>query len=180
MKMTKEIENKKKEKKYKYTFIQFSVSDEFKEKIELMAGKGGFTTISDFVRDAIKDKIRRIEHPEIFNESRLEIDNGTLKRLLEMSGIASEKIDTLLGKFEKIEKIERNLQLLFNLENREVLKEKEEEVIKLLQEHTVLFPKKIMELTHIDRNELYQIISDLDKFSIIDKGVKLANDKTTK
>lgn len=177
--MTKKIENKKKEKEYNYKFIQFSVSEGFKEKIELMAKKGGFTTVSDFVRETIKDKIRRIEHPEIFTVSKLNADNDTLKKLLEMSGITSEKIDTLLDKFEYIEKIERNLQLLFNMENREALKEKEKEVIELLQEYNVLFPKKIMELAHIDRNELYQIISDLNKFSINDRGVKLI-DNTTK
>lgn len=177
--MAKKIKNKKKEKEYNYKFIQFSVSDGFKEKIELMAENGGFTTVSDFVREAIKDKIRRIEHPEIFNESKTEINNDKMKKLLEMSGITSKKIDKVLNKFDKIEKIERNLQLLFNLENREVLKEKENEVIELLQEHEILFPKKIMELTNINRKELYAIISDSDKFSINDKGVKL-NELATK
>ena len=169
----------KKGKKYKYNFIQFSVSDKFKGEIEKVAGNGGFTTVSDFIRDAIKDKIRRIEHPEIFNESKTGIDNDKMKKLLEISGITSEKIDDVLSRFDKIEKIERNLQVLFNLENREILEEKEKEVIELLQEHKVLFPKKIMELTNINRKELYAIISDINIYSITDKGVKL-NDVATK
>jgi len=177
--MTKKQKKPKNGKKYKYKFIQFSVSDKFKERIEKMAENGGFTTVSDFIREAIKDKIRRIEHPEIFNESKTRIDNDKMKKLLEMSGINSEKIDKVLKKFDKIERIERNLQLLFNLENREVLKEKEKEVIELLQEHKILFPKKIMELTNINRKELYAIISDSDKYRYTDKGVKL-NDLATK
>lgn len=177
--MAKKIVKQNGEKEYKYNFIQFTVSDKFKDKIEQIAKNGGFTTVSDFVRDAIKDKIRRIEHPEIYNESKLKIDNDSIKKILEMSGV-TEKIDELLENFGYIKKIEHNLQMLFNLEERENLKEKEEKVIKILQEHKVLFPKKIMELTDIKRNELYQIIADSNIFSITEKGVKLIDDKTPK
>lgn len=133
------------------------------------------TTRTEFIRQAINDKIMRIENPEAFKEIvTIDVDNKQLKEILEMTSESSEKIDILLEKFDTINKIKNTLSTLNLMINRPALQEKELVIIELLKKHKELKPNKIMELTGFTIEEIYDIISNGEIFkTTINGGFRL-------
>lgn len=160
-----------KEIRDKMVHIAFTKSE--KEEIKKYAEN---MTSSEFIRQAIRDKIMRIENPELFQERiSSDLDNKQLTKLLEMTNESSEKINLILEKFDTIVQIENTLKVLGSMVERPVIEQKQKVIIELLKTHDSLKPKKLMELSGFSKEEIYDIISNSNIFSIDIKtgGVKL-------
>ena len=171
--MEKKPKNNK--KNYDYNYIQFTISDDLKEEVREIIEKIKmenikdlhYNTISDFAREAVKDKLRRIKNPEVFETRTLsEIDEKKLKQILENVTSNKEKIDLVLEKLDIITKIQDSLKILKELVNRPELKEKEDIIIEIIKEKGELRPKEISEYTGLKINEIYDILSNDDIFEL--------------
>jgi ribosome-associated translation inhibitor RaiA len=159
----------------KEEMIHFAYTTDEKEKLESIAEDSNLS-ISEFIRQAIKDKIRKIENPDIFQENvKLEVDHKKLKEILEISGMNAQKIDLLINKMEILEKIENTFKILDKYVNRPALEQKEQMIVGLLQEHGELKLNKMIDLSGFSKEEIYDIISNTQKFGINIKsgGIKL-------
>jgi len=129
------------------------------------------TTRSSFIRNAITEKIRIIKNPNIH------IGIGSINQeLLEKLFINQEKQEKyhkiISKKVEILDKILVNLSLL--REERKNLVKEEQIIIKLLRDHEKLKPLKIIELTKLPINIIYDVISNDKLFGITMNGeVKL-------
>lgn len=174
--------NVKKEKKDKRTnLVHIAFSENELKLIDQYKEESSNTTRTDFIREAVNEKIRRIENPDLFIEKiNVGIDNEQLKEILGMATENKEKIDLLLNNVKIFNQIQNTLNTLSSRINRPELKEKELKVIELLREYKELKPNKIMKLAKIENiNMVYDIISDKEIFSINIKtgGIRL-NDST--
>jgi len=166
--------NSKSKKKYQYTFIQFSVSDKQKEKIESITEQSGFTTVSDFVREAVREKILRIESPETFQQTiKVNLEQSQIREILSdvltQLNIDPKTRDIMAELSETLIKIKKTMKTLNNYTKSD-LKEKEKNIVKLLQKQGELKPKKLAELSKLSIEEIYEITSNEDKFKITMNG----------
>ena len=100
-------------KKYEYKFIQFAISKEEKKHIKEIANESGAKTISNFIRDAINEKIIRIKQ----NISPLsqQTDSHLLQEIRNLFQTQSQEQNKLLNTItEKIEENDRFYEELMN------------------------------------------------------------------
>ncbi len=71
--------------KYKYKYVQFTITSIEKQQIKTFANRENFKTISEFVRRIVFDYIRRQENPELFHTT----DNNSINQL-QMERIAKD------------------------------------------------------------------------------------------
>jgi len=167
-KTTKEENNGK---KYEYTYIQFTASEDLKNRIEEYRERISCKTNSAFIRDAIEEKIMRIQQgiPLIQGEnnsiSRKEIENLIDKRLNSTQSAIQDMIDQNQKEMDKLlTTINKNFQMIQNYSNREEFEERTNKLIALLKIHKNLSTKEIMDHLNLRFNEAMKIISNTDTF----------------
>ena len=131
------------------------------------------TTRSNFIRNAITEKIRRIKNPNIYNGIG-SINKEVLEKLLKNQEKQENYSKIISKKLEILGQIQTNLSLL--REERKNLVKEEQIIIKLLKDHEKLKPLKIIELSKLPSNIVYDVISNDKIFSITMNGELKLND----
>lgn len=167
------MENK--EKRDKTVHIAFSKSeltniDKYR--------KESNSTRSNFIRNAIYEKIRRIDNPNIFNNIGLGPINQELLEKLINNQEKQEKLNKIIEqKLKVIDQIYANLSLLEKSKENGELARNEQIVIELLKEHKHLKPMKLMKLSGLPSYRIYDVISNAKLFKINVNGeVELINE----
>lgn len=153
-----------KEKQDIRAVFHLSITPKEKETIKLCS-KASNMSMSEFMRQAIFDKITRIDNPEISSTS----SNDDSKILAYM-----KKNDSRLAKMEKLLRerlsngkvIKSSLEQIKSRVDSARLSFERDLVIKKLKSEGALSPKEISELTQISQNDVYEIISDDSIFTI--------------
>lgn len=162
---------KNKKKQYDYDYIYIPDVEGLKEKIQGVIDKENhYKTMSSFIRDAVKEKINRIENPEAFNESK-----GTNKKI----DLLSEKIDIMRQKIEEISTLKEGLEALQEEVKRPKIKEKEEKVVNILKEKGELSIHQLVKDSNLKEDVILEVLSNdsLFQFNIRTDGVRLKNDQ---
>lgn len=131
------------------------------------------TTRSNFIRNAITEKIRSIKNPNIYNGIG-SINKEILEKLLRNQEKQENYSKIISKKVEILDKILVNLALL--KEERKNLIKEEQIIIKLLKDHEKLKPLKLIELSELPSNIVYDVISNDKLFSITMNGEIKLND----
>lgn len=153
-------------KKYEYTFIQFAISKEEKKRIKDFAKKSGAKTFSNFIRDAINEKIMRIEK----NISPLsqQSDSQLIQEIRNLFQIQSQEQNKLLNEMnEKIEENERfyeelmkNFDQIQNYVSREGYEDITEKIYQFIKAHNSVKQQEIMDQFNLDWKESLKILSN--------------------
>ncbi len=162
----------KKEKKYRYKFIQFSVSDDLKNDIEEWTGKSSFNTISDFVRNAVVEKIRNLKNPKL-NQSNLK-DSQINASMLEQLTKNTQKLILLqektIDRSKIFDEMKADLERIKKFSIKQGLVQESEIIYNLLKAHQSLSQKQIIEKTNLEKDTIFQILSTDDRFKLNIKG----------
>ena len=158
--------NKSNEKKYKYKFIQFSVSDELKEDIDKYTKKSTFTTVSDFIRNAVEEKIRSLKNPEQSQSKTNQITPIILEKYLKNSQNFNLLEEKLLDKMKIFDDMKADLELLKKFSFKQGLVKETETIINLLKAHKSLSQKQIIEKTDLDKDTVFQVLSNDNRFKL--------------
>lgn len=146
------------------------------DKIVKYSEEHGFPTYSQFIREAVKEKIRRLEHPEQFQS-----DPGVKGKLDE---VALEKMMEYMEKSLRLqEEIKRDHDLLN--QKLEIMKSIDElskdedlsgvktEIKKLFLAHgknKVLTIQEIIDMTDLSQRKVFKALSDLEMFKPKGRG----------
>lgn len=164
---------KKDERKSKYNFIQFSVTDSEKKKIKDFISGSNFKTVSQFIHEAVFDFIRKSEHPELFNNSQGMIISQILEELTKNQQIMTEIKERTLERTEIIDDMEKNRILIQDIYER--LKKKElindfsneaETISNLLKAHKSLSIEQISKMTGINKEDIEIIVNAYNIFKL--------------
>jgi len=157
--------NKINDNRKKIVHVAFAKDE--KESI-IRHAKSSKMTISEFIRQGVFDKIRRIENPDLFNQNSNQFNTDLLRRLLEnVEDIAEQK------KFEseqtelsyKMEKLQNTIQAVF-----EDVPRAKKKILNLLRVHKALYKGEIMEYTDLSRKTVIKVLSNPEFKLNIDTG----------
>ena len=127
-------------------------------------------TDSEFIRQAINDKILRIENPESFNKA----NNEELTRqLLKNQELLLREQKLMKDKLSAVKNIRNGVKSISSLLSEGTLKEnlalKKEKILNTMKAYNKAFtPKELKSLTNIDVKTILLILSQLE-------GVKMNN-----
>ena len=157
-------------KKYEYKFIQFTISKEEKKRIKEFAEKSGAKTFSNFIRDAINEKIIRIEQ----NISPLsqQLDSRLIQEIKKLFQMQSQEQNEILNEInEKIEENERfyeellkNFAQIQNYISYGDYKEITEKIYQFVKAHKSIKQQEIMDQFNLDWKESLKILSNQNFF----------------
>lgn len=102
--------------------IQFYVSEREKEDIEEYR-KIANTTKSEFIRQAIFDKIMRMKSPEVFKSGMNGVSKNRIRELLETTTKNTKKIDLLMEKMDLVLDTKKYIEILSKRVNRDSIKD---------------------------------------------------------
>ena len=164
----------KEDKKSNYNFIQFSVSDSEKKIIEAFCKKKTtFKTVSQFIRESVFEYIRRIEHPELFNQTSNGMNSYILEQLTQNIKKIHESQELTNKRLEIKEDIEKNSKALKNEYERlkrigliDDFSKESDKIANLLKGRRSLTPKQIGKMTNIDESDVLVILNSFDKFKL--------------
>ncbi len=150
--------------------IHINVTEAKKKKLMDLA-KNSNTTISEFIRQAIDDKLRRIENPETYTSGANLNAEAFFEKILEKQKLLEQKNNVILKRLDTYSQIVNTLSILKPKVNGIYLKDKMEKVKNTLKAYEELKPKKLEELSGIDGNTIKDILAYYNKnFSITMKG----------
>jgi len=156
----------KTEKREKY--IKFMVTgSEKKNIIKYVENSIPKTSLSEFIRTAIADKIRNIEHPELMSLNTSSVNSQILEDLLRNRNKLMEIEKSILEEKEYNANLSKELRETLNLLNKYSYRELGDEKTKisnLFDVYSKLSLKRIMELTGIERKTILEIVSDKEKY----------------
>lgn len=132
--------------------------------IDKFVDEGNYPTRTEFIRQAIFDKINRIENPDLFMTKTT--NNGKISEFLEEVRANNEQQKKILKKLGILNEIQQTLGILKNLTKRPEIEKNKKIIIELLKKHKHLKPLKIMELSKLASHEVYDVISDESLFMI--------------
>lgn len=158
-----------KKEKYGYNYVQFTVSDDFKQSIEAYSEECGFKTNSDFIRAAIREKIDRIENPiPIQNRA---LNPALFEQITKNTQKTLELQDLILKRLNIFNEMKEILTLIKEYSVKDLTKESKN-IENLLKAHKQLSIKQIAEKTNINEKTVIEIIAaNDDKFELdIDSG----------
>ena len=155
------------------SFIRFGVSIELRKKIDEYAEFSN-STLSEFIRETIKEKIRHIEHPEqIVQSNKSQLNNTILEQLtLNTRKIIElqEQTNKRLEISEDIENTRHKIKELYEaLREKNIISDfiKEIKIIEdLLKVHKSITPKQISKKTNIDSEDAFLILNKDDRFKL--------------
>jgi len=158
----------KKENEIKDKIIHIAFSKEEKEQIKKYS-KESNTTLSEFIRQAVYDKILRIENPSKFgNVSSFEDQFKEIKEL-QLKQIKLEELN--LERIKNLNGIKESLIELKPLVNEKELKNNSQAIFSLLKFHKSLSLDKIEQLLNLDKTIIVQSVSLLsDKIDLTNTG----------
>lgn len=129
--------------------------------------KDSNSTRSNFIRNSIYEKIRRIDNPNIFNGIGLGPINQELLEKLINNQEKQEKLNKIIEeKLNVIDQIYENLSILEKEKENGELARNEQIVIEILKEHKHLKPLKLMKLSGLPSYRIYDVISNSKLFKI--------------
>ena len=148
--------------------IHIAFTIEEKEQIRNYA-KESNTTISEFIRQSVFDKILRIENPSKFgNVSSFEDQFKEIKEL-QLKQIKLEELN--LERIKNLNGIKESLIELKPLVNEKELKNNSQAIFSLLKFHKSLSLDKIEQLLNLDKTIIVQSVSLLsDKIDLTNTG----------
>lgn len=155
-------------KKYKYIYVQFSVTSQERQIIVDFVKKENFKTLSDFLRRVVFDHIRRQQHPELF----IPTDDSNINPiLLEKIAKNTQEIQDLIAQREDtLEEVRTMVSNIHKLVEANALAKEREQIVKLLEKHTSLSLRQIQEETNLAEDVVFKIISDMNLFKITTSG----------
>ena len=132
------------------------------------------TTRSNFIRQAIFEKIRRIENPEI-NIGNMENINDLMTQLLNGQKKQQEVNKLIMERATTGKDLKNSFNALKGLVKNANGKIKRMKIINLLKAHGSLRINKLIELSGFSKETIYELIADQEIFSINLKtgGIKL-------
>jgi len=159
-------ENNKSRKKYKYKFIQFTVSEGLRKDIEVFTEKSTFTTISDFVRNAVEEKIRKLKNPEQLQSKILEVNPAIMEQYLKNSQKYNSLEEKILERMKIFDEMKADLDLIKKYSLKQGLTSETTKIMNLLKAHKSLTIKQIIDKTNFDKDLIFQIVSNDKKFKL--------------
>lgn len=158
------------EKKYEYKFIQFVVSKEEKNRIKELAKKTGTITISNFIREAINEKITRIE--QNITPLSQQSDSQMIQEIRNLFQMQSQEQNKILNEMnEKIAENERfyeellkNFAQIQNYISYEDYKDITEKIYQFVKAHKSVKQQEIMDQFNLDWKESLKILSNQNFF----------------
>lgn len=148
--------------------IHLAFSDNEIDKIDKYVEEANYPTRTEFIRQAISDKINRITNPELYMTKTT--NNGKISDFLEEVRVNNEQQKAILKKLRTLNEIQETLGVLKTLTKQPEIEKNKKMVIELLKKHKCLKPLKIMELTKLIPHDVYDVISDDNLFIINIKG----------
>ena len=153
--------------------FNIAFTDSEHDRIKQYAEKSELS-ISEFIREAIRNKIRTIEHPEYYNGIVKEVKNGLHQQKTRANHQQVEidyKLATLKEQFSQLKTI--SSQKVTNLYQSDV-----ERIRAVLREKSEATMAEIQKATKLDKEVLNKILTDNRIFSTNLKGkYKLKGDK---
>lgn len=146
------------------------------DKITQYSEEHGFPTYSQFIREAVKEKIRRLEHPEQFQSDpgvKGKLDDVALEKMMmymEKSLRLQEEIkrdnDLLIQKLE----IMKSIDALSKDEDLSTIKREIKKLFIAYGENKILTIQEILDMTDLPQRKVFKAISDLDMFKPKGRG----------
>ena len=124
------------------------------------------TSRTEFIRQAIFDKIRRIENPEVNNHMSKKFDVDQISEFLKEIKSSNDQQKAILKRLIIVDQIQSNFKVLKDMAKQPEMEKNEKLVIDLLTEHKKLKPLKIMKLAGLSSHKIYDVISNENVFSI--------------
>ena len=124
------------------------------------------TSRTEFIRQAIFDKIRRIENPEVNNHISKKFDVDQISEFLKEIKSSNEQQKAILKRLIIVDQIQSNFKVLKNMAKQPEIEKNEKQIIELLTKHKKLKPLKIMDLSGLSSHKIYDVISNDNVFSI--------------
>ena len=147
------------EKRNKIVHIAFT--EEEKEKIKDLVKSNNMTS-SEFIRQSIQDKIRRIENVAIFNNSSM--DKALLEKIYKIQ-LETKKLLESNVSHGKV--VNGNMKELAKRVNHQQVQLHRERVIDILKNHGSLRVEQISEYTSILDNNIIKVLSILQEENIV-------------
>lgn len=161
-----------KEKKIRDKMVHIAFTHHEKEEIKQLADDSSMTA-SEFIRDAIREKIKRIKNPELMNKSSIQFNPEILlkiskdtQKLLEIEGEKKKRDEAMNNIIETSEAIQEEYK---RLKEKCIMSDltNEHEIIKnLLKGHKSLTTKQISDMTKIEPNKVILIITKREFFKL--------------
>ncbi|MHA1874889.1 MAG: ribbon-helix-helix protein, CopG family [Promethearchaeota archaeon] len=123
------------------------------------------TSRTEFIRQAIQDKIMKIENPELFNPAS-NVNTSDFSEFLKEIKTSNKQQKIILEKLSIVKQIQDNFTLLKTIAKEPEIMENEKIIIDILKEHGPLKPLKIMDLADLRSHKVYDVISNENVFSI--------------
>lgn len=144
-------------------FIKFGVSVDEKESFQKYA-KDSKMSVSEFIRQSIFEKIRRIENPEVSSISQvnplvLEQISRDMKKQIEMQKL-------VLKRQEQFNEITKTLELIQIYSKGRDLTNETDVIDNLFEAHKSLSQHQIIEKSGFDKDIVWAIISNQERYKV--------------
>ncbi|KKN33651.1 hypothetical protein LCGC14_0801440 [marine sediment metagenome] len=150
----------------KDVLLHITISRGLKDKLEAMKGKSTYSTITGFVREAIRDKLRRMENPNIFNPG---INPETLDKIyklqLEQNILLKANMNhktTINGNMKELGKRLKGQQV-------ELYKDR---IVSILKQQGSLRVEGISDHTDIEVDEIIKVLTVLQELGKVELNMK--------
>ena len=163
----------KKEVKVRNKMVHIAFTEGEKKKIKKSADKSDMT-VSEFIRQATRDKIRKIDNPEqstisnmpaITPEILLKISKNTDK-LLELHQEKKREKEIITNLLETSEALQNEYQRLMEKGLMSELTEETKTIQNLLRGHKSLSPNQIIDMTNIEKDKVLFVITNVKRFKL--------------
>lgn len=163
----------KKETKVRNKIVHIAYSEGEKKKIRKYA-EDSEMTVSEFIRQATRDKIRRIDNPEQSNisnlpvitpEMLLKISKNT-EKLLELQQEKKREKEIIQTLLETSEALQSEYHRLMDKGLMSELTEETHTIQNLLRGHKSLSPNQIIDMTNIEKDKVLFVITNLKLFKL--------------
>lgn len=168
--------NKEQGKEYHYSYIQFTVSDEDKKLIEEYTEKSGLNTLSKFIREAVNEKIARMNQSESIVKTKddrnssislEQIEKIIDKRLKQRNEDLEIQLNKLIDENQRLfHSLFKNFELIQTYVNQDEIKHQSDKIANLLKAHKSLTQQEIMDLTDLSFKESFKILSNTKRFKL--------------
>ena len=161
-----------KEKKIRNKIVHIAFTQHEKEEIKDFAADSNMTA-SEFIRDAIREKIKRIKNPEIMNQGSIQFNPEILlkiskdtQKLVELNEEKEKRENAINNILETSEAIQEEYKRLKEKGLMADLEKETMKIRKLLGGHKSLSPKQISDMIKIDSNKVAIIITNKKFFKL--------------
>ena len=155
--------NEKGEKRDCMVHIAFFKQE--KEEIKKLSKESNMTA-SEFMRQAIFDKIRRIKHPELFTQTSNQVNPIFFEQITKELKKLNEKQEKILERDKIFNEMKKTLDLIQRFSIKQDLKEETVSILNLLKAHKSLSQEQIIEMTNFDKDIVFQVISNKKLFKL--------------